>query len=182
MPRLRRLLAIVVVLAAALVGAAAAAPTPAAAWQALEPGQLPVELDLAPAKAFPVAGPVHYGQFAASFGGGRGHDGQDVFADCGTPVVALQAGQVVDNKYDAAGGNYLVVATASGRAHVYMHLRTPARPPIGASVQAGERLGAVGDTGDAWDCHLHLEVWTAPGWFRGGHPVDPLPLLRRLQG
>jgi murein DD-endopeptidase MepM/ murein hydrolase activator NlpD len=171
---LRRLPVILAVLAAAGV-----APAPAGAWQALEPGQLPV---LPPAEVFPVAGPVHYGQVAARFGGGRGHDGQDVFAACGTPVLALEAGEVVRNAYDGAGGNYLVVRTAARRAHVYMHLRRPARRSLGARVRAGERLGAVGDTGDAWDCHLHLELWTAPGWYRGGHPLDPLPLLRRLQG
>ena len=28
-------------------------------------------------------------------------------------------------------------------------------------------------------CHLHFEEWTAPGWYDGGHPVDPLPDLKR---
>jgi murein DD-endopeptidase MepM/ murein hydrolase activator NlpD len=60
-----------------------------------------------------------------------------------------------------------------------MHLQSVA-VHAGERVSAGERLGAVGQTGDATTCHLHFERWTAPGWYRGGSPVDPLPLLRRL--
>jgi murein DD-endopeptidase MepM/ murein hydrolase activator NlpD len=37
----------------------------------------------------------------------------------------------------------------------------------------------VGDTGNAWGCHLHFELWTAPGWYAGGEPFDPLPRLQR---
>jgi murein DD-endopeptidase MepM/ murein hydrolase activator NlpD len=36
----------------------------------------------------------------------------------------------------------------------------------------------VGDTGRASGCHLHFEEWTAPGWYAGGKPFDPLPDLR----
>jgi murein DD-endopeptidase MepM/ murein hydrolase activator NlpD len=36
----------------------------------------------------------------------------------------------------------------------------------------------VGDTGDASACHLHFEIWTAPGWYDGGHVIDPLASLQ----
>ena len=161
----------------ALILAAFAAPA-ASASEAVEPGTAPPAA--VPAEVFPVGGPVAYGSAAAHFGGGRSHRGQDVFADCGTPVHAVRAGRVVDAKYEGAAGNYAVIAADDGRSHVYMHLRRAALVVAGDRVIAGQRLGAVGDTGDAWDCHLHLEVWTAPGWFRGGRPVDPLPYLRSL--
>jgi murein DD-endopeptidase MepM/ murein hydrolase activator NlpD len=38
----------------------------------------------------------------------------------------------------------------------------------------------VGQTGRASTCHLHFELWTAPGWYEGGEAVDPEQLLRRL--
>ena len=41
-----------------------------------------------------------------------------------------------------------------------------------------QRIGSVGDTGNAWGCHLHFELWTEPGWYAGGEPFDPLPRLR----
>lgn len=132
------------------------------------------------AVAFPVVGDVHYGGFANRFGGGRAHQGHDVFADCGTPLVAAAAGRVRDAKYHGSAGNYVVIHTEDGRDHFYAHLRRPAAVQAGERVEAGQRLGSVGDSGNAWDCHLHFEVWTAPGWYRGGRPVDPLPFLRSL--
>lgn len=61
-----------------------------------------------------------------------------------------------------------------------MHLRSPARVAAGDRVDTGHRIGVVGQTGRASTCHLHFELWTAPGWYEGGEPVDPRPLLRRL--
>ena len=133
-----------------------------------------------PELVYPVVGKVSYGGFANRFGGGRGHDGHDVFADCGTPLVAAAAGRVVDAKYHGAAGHYVVIETEQGRHHFYAHLVREARVDVGDRVQAGDRLGAVGDSGNAWDCHLHFEIWTAPGWYRGGHAIDPLPFLKSL--
>jgi murein DD-endopeptidase MepM/ murein hydrolase activator NlpD len=59
----------------------------------------------------------------------------------------------------------------------YMHLRAPALVKEGERVRTGQVIGYVGDTGDASACHLHMELWTAPGWYAGGHPYDPLPSL-----
>ena len=42
----------------------------------------------------------------------------------------------------------------------------------------GDPIGEVGRTGDASACHLHFEMWGAPGWYTGGAPFDPLPALR----
>jgi murein DD-endopeptidase MepM/ murein hydrolase activator NlpD len=147
-----------------------------AAADARELRRLPA---VAGASAFPVAGPHDFGRSEANrFGGGRGHKGLDMFAACGTPVVAAMAGRVEKAGYEGAAGNYVVVDPPDGRAHVYMHLRHAARVRDGDHVATGEPIGSVGDTGDADGCHLHFELWTAPGWFRG-RVVDPEPTLRR---
>lgn len=130
---------------------------------------------------FPVRGPHSYGSAGDRFGAPRAghlHQGQDVLAACGTPIVAARGGTVRQAGFQAAAGNYVVVdAAGAGSDFVYMHLRAPARVAVGARVVTGQRLGEVGDTGDAVGCHLHFELWTAPGWQAGGRPYDP---ARRL--
>jgi murein DD-endopeptidase MepM/ murein hydrolase activator NlpD len=128
---------------------------------------------------FPVLGAHGYGEFAARFGGGRGHQGQDVFAACGTPIVAARGGTVKFKQYHARAGYYLVIDGArSGIDFVYMHLREAALIETGDKVKTGQLIGFVGDSGDADGCHLHFEEWTAPGWYSGGTVFDPLPDLK----
>ncbi len=130
---------------------------------------------------FPIAGPHDLGRNEANrFGGGRGHLGQDMFADCGTPVRAAQGGRVAFVGYQGAAGNYIVIhAAESGEDHVYMHLLHESRLAVGDRVETGQRIASVGRTGDADGCHLHFELWTKPGWYKGGEAYNPLPKLRQ---
>lgn len=129
---------------------------------------------------FPVRGRHDYGGYAASFGGGRGHQGQDVFAVCGTPLVAARGGRVKFRQYHSAAGNYVVIdGEQTGEDYAYMHLRDPSPVKEGARVRTGQLIGYVGETGRASGCHLHFELWSAPGWYDGGAPFDPLPRLRQ---
>jgi peptidase M23-like protein len=132
---------------------------------------------------FPVMGTHDYGDAGARFGSGRGgrsHRGQDVFARCGTPLAAARAGKVVYSGYHGLAGYYLVIhGSGSGRDYVYMHLNRPALFRAGDQVYTGQQIGEVGQTGNAHGCHLHFELWSAPGWYRGGRPLDPLGDLKR---
>jgi len=123
--------------------------------------------------AFPVHGRHDFGTAVNGFGGGRGHQGQDILADCGTPVVAARAGTVVKVATEGAEGNYVVLETADGRQQAYLHLLHPHSVRRGEWFGAGERIGSVGQSGNAQGCHLHFELWTAPGWRAGGSPIDP---------
>ena len=153
-----------------LLDAVSASRPPRAVLQAPLPG----------GGTFPVQGPWRQGD---GFGErARGHDGTDLLADCGLPLVAAEAGTVVFTGRHRAAGNYLVVRTASGEDHVYMHLEGAPETAKRDVVQAGRRLGAVGRTGNATACHLHFEIWTAPGWYEGGRPRDPRADLRRWAG
>jgi murein DD-endopeptidase MepM/ murein hydrolase activator NlpD len=140
-----------------------------------EPPPAPVD------QAFPVHGRHDFGTAVNGFGGGRGHQGQDIFADCGTPVVAARAGTVVEVATEGAEGNYVVLEAADGRQQAYLHLLHPHSVRQGEWFGAGERIGTVGQSGNAQGCHLHFELWTAGGRFTGGRVVNPRPALDRWE-
>jgi murein DD-endopeptidase MepM/ murein hydrolase activator NlpD len=130
---------------------------------------------------FPVQGEWKQGDGFGERSGG--HDGTDLMADCGTPLVAGEAGRVVFADAHESAGNYVVIrSAASGEDHVYMHMQGAAEASKGDEVQAGQRLGAVGRSGNATACHLHFEIWSAPGWHEGGAARDPAPDLQRWGG
>lgn len=128
--------------------------------------------------AFPVQGAHDYGTAVNGFGGGRGHKGQDILAACGVPIVSALAGTVTLTRFQERAGNYVVIKAADGTSQAYMHMLAPAAVSKGDVVSAGQPLGQVGETGAASACHLHFELWTAPGWYEGGEPIDPLAFLR----
>ncbi|MEX2194978.1 MAG: peptidoglycan DD-metalloendopeptidase family protein [Thermoleophilaceae bacterium] len=131
---------------------------------------------------FPVRGRHDYGESGARFGAGRdghSHQGHDVFARCGTNLVAAQGGTVTFAGYHAAAGHYIVIRGAgSGEDYAYMHLEQPSPFQTGDVVSTGRSIGSVGDSGNARGCHLHFELWSAPGWYDGGDPYDPYDKLR----
>jgi murein DD-endopeptidase MepM/ murein hydrolase activator NlpD len=135
------------------------------------------------AYAFPILGAHDFGSGGARFGAGRTghtHQGQDVMAKCGTPLVAARGGRVQYSGYQGAAGNYVVIdGKGTGYDTGYMHLLEPSPLQEGEVVRTGEPIGVVGSTGSSTACHLHFEIWTAPGWYEGGSPIDPLPYLKQ---
>ena len=134
---------------------------------------------------FPLIGQVTYGvdpdgRFGAARPG-HSHQGQDIPAPTGTPVVAPRGGTVKVVDYQAGGaGNYIVIhGEGENLDYVFMHLRSGSiRVKEGDRVSTGQQIGEVGSTGESTGPHLHFEIWKGP-WARGGTPLDPLPFLRR---
>ncbi|HEX6229111.1 MAG TPA: peptidoglycan DD-metalloendopeptidase family protein [Solirubrobacterales bacterium] len=135
------------------------------------------------AYAFPLLGSHDFGSSGARFGAGRSghtHQGHDVMARCGIPIVAARGGRVQYSGWDGAAGNYVVIDGRGSRFDMaYMHMLRPSLLKKGALVRTGEPIGVVGSTGSSTACHLHFEMWGAPGWYEGGSPVDPLSYLLR---
>ena len=133
--------------------------------------------------AFPVLGGHDFGSSGARFGAprsGHTHQGQDIMANCGQTEVAARGGKVQYSGYEANAGNYVVIdGKGTGLDFMYAHLAQPSSLKTGDSVRTGQPIGVVGETGDATACHLHFEIWTAPGWYQGGSPIDPLPYLQK---
>lgn len=126
---------------------------------------------------FPLGGRHDYGD---GLGAGRGHQGQDIFAKCGKPIYAARGGKVQVKASQSAAGNYVVIdGRKTRRDYVYMHMERKGRPKEGSRVRTGERIGFESDTGRATGCHLHFELWSGPGWYEGGSPLNPTPKLKR---
>jgi murein DD-endopeptidase MepM/ murein hydrolase activator NlpD len=108
--------------------------------------------------------------------GGRTHKGTDMFAARGTPTVAVGDG-VVSLKTNSLGGTVAYVRADHGVTYYYAHLDGYAAGiSSGQRVSAGQRIGFVGNTGNALGTSPHLHFQIHPG---GGSPVNPYPTLAR---
>lgn len=107
-------------------------------------------------------------------GGRRRHEGVDIFAPRGTPVIAVTSGRVSRVSNDNIGGRVVWLEDdASGLSYYYAHLDQQ-HVRTGQYVQAGEVLGTVGNTGNARGTPPHLHF----GVYRPGRvAIDPQPLL-----
>lgn len=106
--------------------------------------------------------------------GERQHEGQDIFAPRGTPILSATSGYVVKIGEDNLGGHTVSVIGDGGRKYYYAHLDSYARNlEVGDYVTRTSVLGYVGSTGnaDGTPAHLHFGVYTPTG------AIDPLPLL-----
>ena len=130
---------------------------------------------------FPVDGPFNWGQGEATYGSARSghvHEGQDVFARTGAPLVAVTDGVVVETGDDGGRGNYVAIHDPEEhRTYLYLHMAGPSLVAQGRRVSAGRRIGAVGCTGSCFGDHLHFEIRRGRGTT--GPSLDPLPGLER---
>jgi Peptidase family M23 len=129
---------------------------------------------------FPVAGWHLYGDGIGVKRKGHTHQGQDILAAQGTPVVAPLAGTIAYVDFQAsAAGYYVVENAADGRAFFFAHCQKGSVAVVpGEPVSAGQRLCLVGHSGDATGPHLHFEIWLG-GWRvdKNSYFIDPLPTL-----
>lgn len=102
----------------------------------------------------------------------RMHEGIDIAAPAGTPVVATAAGTVTFAGGAGAYGNLVKIAHAGGYETRYAHLQSIA-VRVGQQVERGAVLGAVGSTGRSTGPHTHYEV------REHGEAIDPTPAAAR---
>jgi murein DD-endopeptidase MepM/ murein hydrolase activator NlpD len=128
-----------------------------------------------------VNGPHTYGEPFGAPRKGYTHQGQDVLAAEGTPVVAPVAGAISFVDYQPkAAGYYVVEKGSDGYDYFFAHCQAASTVVTQSmTVLAGQQLCNVGHTGDATGPHLHFEAWVG-GWRldANSHPVDPLPMLQ----
>ena len=149
----------------------------------LEKEQAQVQARLAAASTGNLtAGPVRQGSgsmiwpvsgaFTSPFGmrWGRLHAGIDIAAPEGTPIRAADSGRVVLAAWTGGYGNYTCIQHSGSLATCYGH-QSRYGTSAGASVDRGQVMGYVGNTGHSFGAHLHFEVRV------NGSPVDPMGYL-----
>lgn len=127
-------------------------------------------------KVFPVAGENSYFD---DYGAARhqgSHEGIDIMADRGTPVVAVDDGSIskLARAETGLGGIYVWLKRADGVQYYYAHLNSVAEGlDVGTGVGVGQVIGTVGNTGDARHASPHLHFEIRSGWS----PTNPYPHL-----
>jgi peptidoglycan LD-endopeptidase LytH len=127
----------------------------------------------------PVRGRVRIGQGwgAPRDGGRRRHQGIDLLAPAGTPLVAVADGRItrISNRERGRGGITLWLEATSGTWFYYAHNQRNL-VHLGQRVRRGQVIAQVGATGNARGGPPHLHFQLHPG---GGPPVDPDAIVRR---
>lgn len=108
-------------------------------------------------------------------GGGRRHEGIDIFAKRGTAVTSATEGIVMRVGSNRLGGQVVWVLGPGGQRHYYAHLDRYADIAPGQRVRPGTVLGYVGTTGNAAGTPPHLHY----GIYETGGAINPYPLLRQ---
>jgi murein DD-endopeptidase MepM/ murein hydrolase activator NlpD len=126
----------------------------------------------------PVAG-VRPRGLADTWGGarseGRRHEGIDIFAKRGTPVLSSTEGVVLRVGTNRLGGQVVWVLGPGGQRHYYAHLERYGDVHAGMRVAPGKVLGYVGTSGNAAGTPPHLHY----GIYGAGGALNPYPFLRR---
>ncbi|WP_337185834.1 M23 family metallopeptidase [Phenylobacterium sp.] len=106
-------------------------------------------------------------------GSGRLHEGVDISADSGVPVIAAAEGVVVEAGEKGGYGRYVAVRHAEGLTTFYAHLGAiGAGVKPGLAVAAGQPIGRIGSTGVSTGPHLHFEIRDPQG-----RPLNPAMFL-----
>jgi len=132
--------------------------------------------------AFPVQG--YHSRIQNHWGEVLG--GSDLFADRGTPVVAMRGGKVLESGWNDVGGNSVLIQGDDGNQYYYAHFDQKPSVGVGETVSAGQFLGPVGNTGDASRTNPHLHIGIGPNIRTGadkyggtGGDYDAVSLLQR---
>lgn len=109
---------------------------------------------------------------APTAGASSYHQGVDLSADRGTPIYASRGGRVSTATYGSAAGYYVTINHMDGFSSIYMHM-THYVVAAGQTVNQGQLIGYVGDTGVATGYHLHFGIM-----YNGAYvnPANYVPL------
>lgn len=141
-------------------------------------GKYNLEILISPALGFPVEGRSNVGSVwgDARDGGKRRHEGIDIMAKKGSPVLAVADGVIDYVEYDELGGKVISLKPTGKNYSVYYAHLDEQLVADGQKVKKGQKIGTVGNTGNARNTvpHLHFGIY-----LKNGAAIDPLPFVQK---
>ncbi len=124
---------------------------------------------------FPISGKSNIGSYWGDErdGGKRKHEGIDIFAAKGSPVVAVTDGYVVEVTEDRIGGKSVTIQSDDYAWRTYYAHLDEQKVKTGQLVRKGQLIGTVGNTGNAKTTPPHLHF----GMYEGSSAINPLPYI-----
>lgn len=121
--------------------------------------------------------PVKNYQITSPYGqrGGEFHRGLDMGASEGEPIYASKAGVIITSEYHYSWGYHIVIEHENGMMTLYAH-QSKLIGRAGQKVKQGTLIGLVGNTGNSFGSHLHLEMGTNTSLSQDTL-IDPYPVL-----
>jgi murein DD-endopeptidase MepM/ murein hydrolase activator NlpD len=126
----------------------------------------PADLERVPVLTHPCPGAVVSSGFGYRSFDNSHHNGLDLAAPSGTPILAAASGTVIVAGWGGSAGNWVIITHGNGVRTIYMHA-SAIYASAGQQVSAGDTIAAVGNTGNSFGAHLHFQIEI------NGKPVNP---------
>ena len=123
-----------------------------------------------------------------TYGGDRKHEGNDLIADMGTPIVSITDGEITRLGWNEYGGQRIGITSSKGAYFYYAHMDSYADGMVeGKSVKAGDVIGYIGDTGygppgtkGKFIPHLHIQIGFKVGASKNYSWFNPYDIVKFL--
>ena len=107
------------------------------------------------------------GNWAAGY-----HTGVDRISS-NTTLVSPADGIVQRNEYNTSYGNMVVITTTDGKSILMAHMKEKSKLKVGSTIKKGDAVGTMGNTGNSFGAHLHIEVQNSKRWAYNKNLLDP---------
>lgn len=107
------------------------------------------------------------GNWAAGY-----HTGVDRVSS-NTVLVSPADGTVQRNEYNASYGNMVIITTTDGKSILMAHMKDKSKLKVGSAINKGDVVGTMGNTGNSFGAHLHIEVQNSKTWAYNKNLLAP---------
>ena len=90
-----------------------------------------------------------------------------------TALVSPADGTVQRNEYNTRYCNMVVITTTDGKSILMAHMKSKSTLKVGASIKKGDAVGTMGNTGNSFGAHLHIEVQNSKTWAYNKNLLNP---------